>query len=161
MKFLVKEIAKEKGLSMEELANRLGCKRQNLTKTLANNPTIGTLEKIALALNVPLLSIFDMGDIPHEETNSSELRIKELCQIQGITLKDLAERLSISPSAMTQNLKNPTLGVLKKIADGLGVEISELSKPKEDFIAILRENGEMLFFNSRAELKKHLSEISS
>lgn len=43
---------------MEWLASELGCSRQNLTKTLANNPTIGTLERIAKALGVDVVDLF-------------------------------------------------------------------------------------------------------
>ena len=59
MELRVKSICKEKGLLMEELANKLGVARVNLTKTINGNPTIGTLEKIAEALGVPFLDLFE------------------------------------------------------------------------------------------------------
>lgn len=58
MELRVKSICKEKGMLMEELANKLGVARVNLTKTINGNPTIGTLEKIAEALGVPFLDLF-------------------------------------------------------------------------------------------------------
>lgn len=58
MRNRVKELAKAKGITMESLAQSLGYTRQNLTKTLSNNPTIGTLEKIADALQVDVTELF-------------------------------------------------------------------------------------------------------
>ncbi len=58
MEFRVKELTKAAGMTLEGLANSLGYTRQNLTKTLSNNPTIGTLEKIADALGVEVVELF-------------------------------------------------------------------------------------------------------
>lgn len=58
MRYRVKELAKAKGITMESLARSLGYSRQNLTKTLAGNPTIQTLEKIADALDVETSELF-------------------------------------------------------------------------------------------------------
>lgn len=63
MEFRVKVIAKAKGITLESLANSLGYTRQNLTKTLANNPTISTLEKIADALGVELTELFEAKSV--------------------------------------------------------------------------------------------------
>ncbi len=62
MELRVKEICKEKGILMEELANRLGIARVNLTKTINGNPTIGTLEKIAEALGVEFMELFALSE---------------------------------------------------------------------------------------------------
>ena len=59
MNLRVKEICKEKGLSMQELSDRLGIVRDTLTRNINGNPTIETLEKIAIALNVPITELFD------------------------------------------------------------------------------------------------------
>jgi len=59
MKLRVKEICKTKGLLMEELADRLGIARVNLTKTINGNPTIETLKKIADALGVSVIELFE------------------------------------------------------------------------------------------------------
>lgn len=58
MELRVKEICKEKGVLMEELANKLGIARVNLTKTINGNPTVGTLERIAEALDVDFMDLF-------------------------------------------------------------------------------------------------------
>ena len=67
MELRVKEICKEKGILMEELANKLGIARVNLTKTINGNPTIGTLERIAEALDVDFMDLFAKNE--KEEAN--------------------------------------------------------------------------------------------
>ncbi|WP_353122681.1 helix-turn-helix domain-containing protein [Dysgonomonas capnocytophagoides] len=58
MNFRIKEILKEKGLTMEQLSERLGITRITLTRNINGNPTIDTLQKIAKELNVDFLELF-------------------------------------------------------------------------------------------------------
>ncbi len=58
MELRVKEVCKEKGVQMQELAEKLGINRITLTASLKGNPTIGTLEKIAIALGVEVSELF-------------------------------------------------------------------------------------------------------
>lgn len=58
MELRVKEICKEKGIQMQELANRLGITRITLTRNINGNPTISTLENIAHALGVEVSELF-------------------------------------------------------------------------------------------------------
>ncbi len=64
------------------------------------------------------------------------LRIKELLKEKGVMHKELAERLGVTDIALRASLKgNPTIGTLEKVANVLGVEVSELfSAPKEGAI---------------------------
>jgi len=59
MKFRIKEICKEKGMLMESLAALLSIHPTSLTRNIKGNPTIETLEKIAAALNVPVVELFE------------------------------------------------------------------------------------------------------
>jgi len=57
------------------------------------------------------------------------LRVRTICKTQGITLKQLAERMEVSPEAVTRMLSengNPTLTTLENVAKALKVEVSEL-----------------------------------
>lgn len=57
------------------------------------------------------------------------LQVKKICKQQGITLKQLAERMDVSPEAVTRILSdngNPTLSTLVNIAKALNVEVYEL-----------------------------------
>ena len=53
--------------------------------------------------------------------------VKELCRIQGITLKELAQRIGIAPESLSRTLNgNPQLSTIEAIASNLDVNISEL-----------------------------------
>ncbi len=91
------------------------------------------------------------------------LRVKEICDQKGISIKELADRLSVTPSAISQSLSgNPSLKKIEEIADALDVDISELFAPKDSdsFLAIISHEGELRRFDSVGELKQYLEEIS-
>lgn len=54
----VKEIIKEKGLTMQEVSDRIGIVRDTLTRQINGNPTVETLQKIADALEVTVPELF-------------------------------------------------------------------------------------------------------
>lgn len=58
MELRVKEVCKEKGVTLAEVASKIGIAQASLSKMLGGNPTIGTLEKISDALNVPITELF-------------------------------------------------------------------------------------------------------
>jgi len=62
MELRVKEIIKQKGFTMQEFADKLGIARVSLTKTINGNPTIDTLEKIAIALGVHVSELFEQPE---------------------------------------------------------------------------------------------------
>ena len=66
----------------------------------------------------------------------SKFRILELCKQKGITQKDLAEKIGMTPVGLAKAANgNPTFETLEKIADGLGVPIPELfDAPKQGVI---------------------------
>jgi transcriptional regulator with XRE-family HTH domain len=56
----VKEIAKEKGLSIADVSNRMGIKAPALSRIInGSNTTTDTLQKIADALEVTIPDLFD------------------------------------------------------------------------------------------------------
>lgn len=58
MKLSVKEVCKKKGVTLQELAERMKIKRESLSRAINGNPTVETLEKIATALGVPMWELF-------------------------------------------------------------------------------------------------------
>ena len=71
-------------------------------------------------------------------------RVKELRRRRGLTLEDLAERAGVSRamiSKVERGEKNPTLVVAAKVAEGLGVTISELLgvEQRREIVVIPRE----------------------
>lgn len=59
MSLRVKEVCKEKGVTITQLAEILGIKQESLSRAINGNPTLDTLQKIATALNVPVSALFD------------------------------------------------------------------------------------------------------
>lgn len=62
MKLRIKELCKEKGLTLQQVAECMGVNRVSLSNSINGNPTIGTLEKIATALNVDITELFAKRD---------------------------------------------------------------------------------------------------
>ena len=56
------------------------------------------------------------------------MRIKELCKERGITQADLARRLGVRPSSLSQSISRNRLSAdsLQRIADALHVSVGEL-----------------------------------
>lgn len=63
-KLRVKEIVKQKGLTLAKVAEMLDVHPVNLSTTLNGNPTIATLEKIANVLEVDFVELFEREDRP-------------------------------------------------------------------------------------------------
>ena len=55
----VKEVIKNRGLLIKDLADKLNINRISLTSMINGNPTISTLEKIAAAIGVEVSELFD------------------------------------------------------------------------------------------------------
>jgi len=58
----IKEVIKEKGLTIQSLADTMGINRVNLSSSINGNPTVETLQKIADALGVPISELFEQPD---------------------------------------------------------------------------------------------------
>ncbi len=61
MNLRVKAISREKGLTMEQLADKLEITPNTLTRNVNGNPTMETLEKIANALGVTIPELFEQS----------------------------------------------------------------------------------------------------
>lgn len=59
MDLRIKEVIKEKGKTITELADIMGINRVNLSNMVNGNPTVETLNKIADALRVPVTELFE------------------------------------------------------------------------------------------------------
>ena len=62
MEYRIKELCKEKGILVKELAQKIGITDIGLRQSLNGNPTIATLEKIADALGVEVAELFRPAD---------------------------------------------------------------------------------------------------
>lgn len=66
-KLRVKELLKEKGLSLQDLATRIKGNREVISRALTGNPTYSVLANIAAALEVNVQDLF----IPTEQPQQS------------------------------------------------------------------------------------------
>ncbi len=67
----IKEIAREKGYTMQQLADKLGIVRDTLTRQAHGNPTISTLQKIAEVLEVDITELFDTAVVEKDKKITS------------------------------------------------------------------------------------------
>lgn len=86
MRFRILELCKEVGINQTELADKIGLSRVGLSKAINGNPTISTLEKIADALGVPVIELFEksntgdivgfvkVGDTVHEVKSAEDVK---------------------------------------------------------------------------------------
>lgn len=74
MELRIKDICKQKGLLQKELAEKVGVTYIALRASLKGNPTVGTLEKVANALNVEVWELFT--ESPGESEISGFIKAK-------------------------------------------------------------------------------------
>jgi transcriptional regulator with XRE-family HTH domain len=59
MALRIKEVIKEKGMTVQTLADKMGINRVGLSNHINGNPSVAVLEKIAAALEVPIQELFE------------------------------------------------------------------------------------------------------
>ena len=80
------------------------------------------------------------------------LRITEHCKMQGITLQELADKMGVARSTLANTLSIETLS---KIADALGVEVTDLfEKSSDEVIGAVRIGDSTHVINSKDDIKK-------
>ena len=72
MELRIKEICKEQGIMLKDLAERINITEVGLSKSINGNPTLQRLKEIAKALNVDFLELF----VSTKETDKEILYIK-------------------------------------------------------------------------------------
>ena len=87
----------------------------------------------------------------------TKLRIKELLREANMTQAELAESVGIARPNMSNIVtgkSNPSISTLESIAGALGVEVADLFRPQEAFLAIIQVDGETHTFKRKNELKE-------
>lgn len=60
MEYRIKQLCKEKGVTVNELSDRIGIARESLSRIISGgDTTTKTLDKIAMVLGVPVGELFD------------------------------------------------------------------------------------------------------
>lgn len=62
----VKEILKERGLTVQQLADMLQISRVGLSQQINGKPRLDSLEKIANALGVEVVDLFEQKNVPYK-----------------------------------------------------------------------------------------------
>lgn len=73
-----------------------------------------------------------------------KLRIKEIIKEKGTTMSEVAEKIGTKQAALSRAISddgNPTLSLLTRTADALGVNITELFAPNQPILGIIIFNG--------------------
>ncbi|WP_026694393.1 helix-turn-helix domain-containing protein [Peribacillus kribbensis] len=89
----VKNIRKEKRMSMSELAERAGVAKSylsSLERNLQTNPSIQFLEKISSVLGVPLDSLL-YDNLPKDSLDSDWMKIMAEAMASGVTKEQFRE----------------------------------------------------------------------
>lgn len=89
MKYRIKELCKEKGITLESLALGIGTSQASISRIITGNgnPTVDTLERIATALNVPITELFstDKQDLcGHVEYKGVVYTIKSRSDLENL-----------------------------------------------------------------------------
>lgn len=75
----IKEVCKEKGIKMADIANKLGISPVNLSMSLNGNPTLSRLKEVADALGVEIADLF--------ERRENNIEVNGYVEIQGKVYK--------------------------------------------------------------------------
>lgn len=80
------------------------------------------------------------------------LKIRDILKQNNIQIKDLAEKFNITASAMSQQIANPnpTINWLNKIANIIGVEVTDLFEIVPDLDVPQKEDN-TVYFNTHAQ----------
>ncbi|MDC2014616.1 helix-turn-helix domain-containing protein [Bacteroides thetaiotaomicron] len=83
----IKEVCKEKGITVSQLAEKMGIKQESLSRAINGNPTLETLERIASALDVDVPELFSsssggiIGVIRIRDTNYNINSVADLSRL--------------------------------------------------------------------------------
>lgn len=92
MALIIREICKEKGMSMSDLAAKLGITPVSLSQCLSGNPSLKRLEEIASVLEVDVFELFERAKKSEVQgcvfVNGEPHLIKSMTQ-----LKELVEKI--------------------------------------------------------------------
>lgn len=153
----LREILKQRGISIKAFADKLGVGPNSLPISVAFSPSLSSLQRYAEALNIPAVELVHEPEAPtpaydgmnHCDAEPIDVfvmsRIMDEMRQQKLTQKQVAERMGVSVQSYSQTLKKNKMSTatLDKIATALGVEPWTLfvSRP-EDNAAAEADNAE-------------------
>lgn len=83
---VIKRVAKEKGITMAEIAEKIGISPINLSTSLNGNPTLKRLSEVADVLGVPVRELFRNDDIVkgYVEVGGRIMRIESYSDLEYV-----------------------------------------------------------------------------
>lgn len=96
------------------------------------------------------------------------LNIKNAIKAHGLEVREIASRMGITPTALSQHINgkmykgkrvsaNPSLDILQRIADAIGCDVVELfdqpEHPSSDFTALIKKGDSLYSASSIEELE--------
>lgn len=95
--------------------------------------------------------------------NNLSLSVRMLCRKQGITMRQLAEKMQIAPESLSRAINgNPQLSTIQAIAKNLNVEVADLFNShlvQTDLTAIVVFRGKTLVTDNVDSLLDYANEI--
>ena len=76
-KLRIKELLNERGLKLQELADKIGCNREVISRAITGNPTYSVLANIAAALDVEVPDLFVSKKMSSEHDIRGIIRFDE------------------------------------------------------------------------------------
>lgn len=126
----IKRMRTEKKLTQKQLADRMGVTQSHVWQYengLAN-PSDKQIKKFADALGISVNELLSAEESNKTENKSRTMtvgeRIREIRQKAGLTQKQLADRMGVTPSHIGQyerGLRRPSNEKIKKFADALNI----------------------------------------
>ena len=97
--------------------------------------------------------------------NNLSLSVRMLCRRQGITMRQLAEKMKIAPESLSRAINgNPQLSTIQSIAKNLNVEVATLFNLRlnqSDLTAIVVFRGETLVTENVETLLNFATQIKT
>lgn len=132
MKTRVLEICKKRGISLGELADKMGIKQANLSQSLNHNPTLNTLQSVADNLNVNISDLFE----------KKETGVSGFLEVNG-QIKKISGPIDLIPIVGTFGVKSYTNYKVCKNELREFIKKSQTKQRRMVFSGILE--GKMLF----------------
>jgi len=125
----IRALREERGYTLHDLAQRAALSLSYLSEIErgSKKPSLKTIEKLAIALNVPKTQLIK-GDITDTGLSMGD-KIRLMRAEKNQSLQDLAQRSGISLSYLSEIERGtvyPALSTLKRIAGGLDVAVSAI-----------------------------------
>lgn len=123
---IIKEVCKEKGITVSQLAEKMGIKQESLSRAINGNPTLETLGKIAAALNVPMWQLFASPNEVYPQSNTAGITCPHCGKISLSKPNDM-KQLEVIQSKI-YDIRGQKVMIDRDLAEMYGVETRTLNQ---------------------------------